>query len=124
MAKEKVFNESIDREKVLERLKKEKKERSRLIDLSGDKRGDSYFIVYHLERENGEIFNLEVELKDKKAERAISIFENADLYERECREMYGLEFGEEMKNLFLPSGAKEPTVEKLREVIEGGESNA
>ena len=127
MGKSKDETKSMKLEKARETLKKEKEKGSRLINITGDERNGEYFLVYHLDQGEGKKLNLEAKLDDKKAERATDIYENADLYERECREMYGIEFGEEMKNLFLPEGIQEPSKEELEEgmkEMEKGEEHA
>lgn len=125
MGKETLKNKVINQGKIREKLKEEKQRGSRLIAISGDKKNNEYFLIYHLDRGNGQIINLETKIEDKKAERVINIFENADLYERECKEMYALNFGEEMRNLFLPEGVEEPTKKKLIQAMgKKGEEDA
>lgn len=111
--------EKLDMERARKRLREEKEKGSRLISVTADKRKNDHYISYHLdEGEDGKSLIIEAELDDKKAERVTDIFENADLYERECREMYGIDFGEEMRNLFLPEGVEEPSREKLEKAME------
>ena len=127
MGKSKDETKSMKLEKARETLKKEKEKGSRLINITGDERNGEYFLVYHLDQGEGKKLNLEAKLEDKKAERMTDIFENSDLYERESREMYGIDFGEEMKNLFLPEGMQEPSkkeLEKGMKHMEKGEEHA
>lgn len=125
MKENKDKTEFVEPEEVKERLRREKNRESRLINISGDERNGKYFLVYHIDQGKGKILNLEVELNDKKSSRMVDVFENADLYERESREMYGIDFGEEMKNLFLPEGIQEPSKKELekgmKKMEEGGD---
>ena len=120
-------NKFLEPDEIEEKLQEENKKGSRLISISGDEREGEYFLIYHLDQGEGKTLNLEVKLEDKKAERMTDIFENSDLYERESREMYGIDFGEEMKNLFLPEGMQEPSkkeLEKGMKHMEKGEEHA
>lgn len=123
------MNQSIKKEDIKKRLEEEKKKGSRLIMITAEERGKERYLIYHLdEKDKGKIINLEVKLKGNKADRITDIFENADLYERECREMFGLDFEEEMENLFLPEEAEEPPMSNVEKAIhskkEGGKHHA
>lgn len=112
------MNEKLDQEQIKKRLKKEKKKGSRLIMITAEERGRDRYLVYHLDTGSEEgIVNLEVELNGNKADRITGIYENADLYEREAREMFGLDFGDTMRNLFLPEEAEEPPMSVVEKAI-------
>lgn len=112
------MHESIDRDKIKKRLREEKQKGSRLVTITAEERKKERYLIYHLDKEdNGELITLEVKLDGNKAERVTDIYENADLYEREAREMFGLDFGEEMRNLFLPEEAEEPPMSTVEEAI-------
>ncbi len=116
MATQDNLNECMSPEKAFERLKKEKEKGSRLIAVSAEERDGEPYLIYHIDQEDeGKIVNIETELEGKKANRSVDIYENADLYERECKEMYGLKFGEELRNLFLPKDVEEPPMSELKE---------
>ena len=107
--KHKAKNIEISLEKLESILKKEKAKGSRLITITCEKINNQYYMIYHFdEKEKGKIINYVVKLGGKKAKRFKSLIENCDLYERECSEMFGIDFGEKMKNLFLAEGLKEP----------------
>lgn len=122
--------ESVEKKDIRERLEKEREKGSRLITVTAEERKDERYLIYHLDNDDKGIISLEVDLNGNEADRVIDIYENADLYERETREMFGIDFGEEMRNLFLPEEAEEPPMSTVEEAIksenqsEGGHSHA
>lgn len=70
---------------------------------------DEKTLIYHF-FVNGKFENVKIKLKDNKAKSICSIFPNAEFYEREIFETFGIKFegNPNLKRLFLTEDVKFP----------------
>jgi len=104
----------VKQEAIADTLKGYKKRGARLITVSALNKGNDFSLVYHLDLDK-DVICLKVPLEGAKAKRMKGIYANCDLYEREAREMFGIDFGEPMENLFLTKDRNDHPYKKEEE---------
>jgi NADH:ubiquinone oxidoreductase subunit C len=87
-------------------FQKLKKKKARLVTITAV---DENTLVYHF-IVKGKVQNVKVNLKNNETESLTKIFPNAELYEREIFDMFGIKFKghPKLESLFLSEEVKQP----------------
>jgi len=83
-----------------------KKKKARLVTITAV---DERTLIYHF-IVNGKVKNIKVNVKNNEIESLTKIFPNAELYEREIFDMFGIKFKghPKLESLFLSEEVKQP----------------